>query len=77
MSIQTTKLSLIGAALPPNHTLVGYIDQHPADKQGSGYAVIRSAIGIESAWDGTAIRSLPRGWRERATFEAARPSVMS
>ncbi len=58
---------------PPNGAiLVGYIDHHPADKSGLGYAVIfNPKKGIESAWDGHAIRSLPNNWRKKVVFTIA------
>lgn len=58
--------------LPSGAILIGYIDKHPSDKHGLGYAVIfYPRTGIESAWDGSAIRSLPNNWREKTVFTAA------
>jgi hypothetical protein len=57
---------------PAGAVLVGYIDRHPADKSGLGYAVIFfPATGIEMAWDGQAVRSLPNNWRKKVTFTTA------
>lgn len=57
---------------PSGATLIGYIDKHPADKSGLGYAVLYyAATGIETTWDGHASRSLPGNWRKKVVFTAA------
>lgn len=56
--------------LPANAELLGYIDRHPTDDHGPGYAVVRLPAAV-AAWDGETIRSLPRDWRERVQFEPA------
>ena len=54
-----------GIRIPKNAILIGYIDRHPADKVGIGWAVLSyPATGIEVAWDGQRTRSLPTGWRK-------------
>jgi hypothetical protein len=51
--------------------LVGWINRHPSGK-GGAYTVLHVVqTGIEVAWDGTAIRSLPKNWRDKVEFEAA------
>lgn len=60
---------IAGVPTPAGAVLVGYIDRHPADKSGLGYAVLyHPATGIEDAWDGHRTRSLPKGWRDRVTL---------
>ncbi len=55
-----------GHPLPPHAILIGYIDRHPADKLGLGWAVLSyPATGVEVAWDGQSTRSLPSGWRKK------------
>jgi hypothetical protein len=55
--------------VPPNADLLGWIDRHPADDHGPGYAVLRFVGGGESAWNGESIRSLPPDWRTQVYFE--------
>lgn len=56
-----------GTPLPDGHVLIAYIDRHPADKSGIGWAVLRAkATGVEVAWDGQRTRSLPKNWRNKA-----------
>ena len=50
--------------MPVGSKMLGYIDRHPADNYGIGWAVLRMRTGIEVAWDGERIRSLPRNWRD-------------
>lgn len=56
--------------LPDGFELVGFIDRHPAELAGWN-AVVRSRLGMEMAWNGTALRSLPVGFRKLCSFEAA------
>lgn len=62
------QLMISPSTIPTGATLIGYIDRHPADSCGLGYAVLRMAAGHETAWDGSAIRSLPRNWRDKVAF---------
>jgi len=57
--------------MPAGAKLLGWIDHHPAGRGSLGYAVLRMRTGVEVAWDGQCIRSLPRNWRDRCTFESA------
>lgn len=66
------KLMTAHAPLPPGARLLGWIDRHPHNGNTLGYAVLQfCATGIECAWDGLAITSLPRDWRRNVHFEAA------
>ena len=57
---------------PNGAILIGYIDHHPSDESGLGYAVIfNPSTGIEAAWDGHTIRSLPNNWRKKVVFTIA------
>lgn len=63
---------ITGCPIPTGATLLGYIDQHPEDKSGLGYAVLLyPATGIEVAWDGHRTRSLPRNWRKKTPLVVA------
>jgi len=64
------KLMTKTSPMPQGSRLVGYINRHPAGRGGS-CAVLRMQTGIEVAWDGAAVRSLPSDWRQRCEFEAA------
>lgn len=60
-----------GSPLPDNTVLLGYIDKHPGGRSGLGLAVISFvATGVDAAWDGQCVRSLPRNWRDRVRFTA-------
>jgi len=66
------QMMTLGAPVPRHATLLGWIDRHPIRGGSSGYGVLRfDRTGIEAAWDGAALVSLPRDWRERVVFEPA------
>lgn len=71
MSIVAAKLMTQASPMPVGAVLLGWIARHPAGRGEMGYAVLRLPGG-EVAWDGVAIRSLPRDWRERVEWEAAK-----
>lgn len=71
MSTHIAKLMTDQSPLPAGAQRVGWIARHPADQSGLGYAVIRTAAGIEVAWNGETIRSLPRNWRDRVEHTLA------
>lgn len=56
--------------LPEGFELIGFIDRCPSESAG-WKAVIRSRLGIEMAWDGTSLFTLPVGFRKLYSFEAA------
>jgi hypothetical protein len=64
-------LMIANIALPRGTQLLGYIDRHPSDDGGLGYAVIETDAGIEIAWNGHNFRSLPRNWRDLVEFSTA------
>jgi hypothetical protein len=69
--IKLAKLATQGVQVPSGHQLLGWIDKHPSGKGGS-YTVLHVVqTGVEVAWDGSAIRSLPKNWRDKVEFEAA------
>jgi hypothetical protein len=69
--IKIAKLATQGVQIPAGHQLVGWIDKHPSGKGGS-YTVLHVVhTGVEVAWDGMAVRSLPKNWRDKVEFEAA------
>ena len=71
MSTQLAKLATQGVKIPVGHQLLGWINKHPYGK-GGAYAVLHVVqTGIELAWDGSVIRSLPKNWRDKVTFEPA------
>lgn len=74
-----TDLMVHGAVVPQGWQVIGSIDRHPSASEGSlGLAVIRNdRTGLESAWDGQAIRSLPRNYRELVVFTVDSRQVMS
>lgn len=64
------KLMTNDLPVPPGARLLGWIDRHPSPGHtGCGYAVLAMRTGVEVAWDGQCIRSLPRNWRELVKFE--------
>lgn len=68
--IDAAKLMTGSAPLPGGMQLLGWIDRHPREDHGPGYAVLRVVrTGLEVAWDGAAIRSLPRDWGDKVRFE--------
>jgi len=56
--------------LPEGFELVGFIDKHPSESSGWN-AVVRSRLGLEMAWNGSALRGLPVGFRKLCSFEVA------
>lgn len=68
MAIQSAKVISASSAIPRGFSLVGWIEKHPNGIDGS-MTVLKSSAGIEVAWDGMAIKSLPRRWREKTAFE--------
>lgn len=69
--IEMAKAATQGVPVPQGHQLAGWIDRHPAGS-GGGYAVLFVVhTGTEVAWDGAAVRSLPKDWRDQVEFEAA------
>jgi hypothetical protein len=57
-------------ALPEDTKLLGWIERHPSDKEGSGYTIVRLGTGMELAWNGHNFRSLPKNWRELVPLSA-------
>lgn len=72
-------LLMHGAVVPAGWDVIGAIERHPSAPEGAfGLAVIRNRqTGIDSAWDGQAIRSLPRNYREQVEFTAEERAVLS
>ena len=69
--MHTAQAKIAGCPLPPGSTLIGYIDRHPADPSGLGYAIlIYPVTGVEVAWDGETSRALPKNWRSKVTITA-------
>lgn len=48
-------------ALPEGSAVIADLSGHPSD--GRACSVVRFPTGVEAAWDGQTIRSLPRNWR--------------
>lgn len=67
--MKLAEMMIANTPLPKGATLLGYIDKHPAEAFGLGYAVLRMRAG-EVAWDGERIRTLSADWRELVDFTA-------
>ncbi len=64
------KLMTADAPVPIGTALIGWINHHPRDEWGLGYGVLRfRRTGVEVAWDGASIRSLPGNYRDKCEFE--------
>lgn len=73
MSIASAKVISASSVLPKGFVIVGWLEEHP---NGLGaVTVLRSASGREVAWDGCAIKGLPKRWRESKHELAQSPVV--
>jgi hypothetical protein len=64
----TAEMMIANMPLPRAAQLLGFIDRHPSDNGGFGYAVLQMGTGVEVAWNGHSFRSLPRNWRDLVEF---------
>jgi hypothetical protein len=69
--MKLAKLATQGVAVPVGHQLLGWIDKHPSGKGGAYTVLLVVQTGIEVAWDGNALRSLPKNWRKKTEFQPA------